>query len=1074
MKRSPDATRKEPESGTKIRQPHVATRGEERFRILAEAAEQLLTARDPTTAVRGICTRVMEYLDCHAFFNFVADEETQRLSLNAYAGVSEKEAEKLAWLDYGVAVCGNAALLRQRIVVNNVCSVPDDRVELVRSYGIRAYACHPMFGRDGRLLGTLSFGTKSRDVYSEDDLSLMKAVTSLVAQAVIRGIDEESLRASEQHLREKGEQLRLFIEHAPAALAMFDRDMRYLAASQRWLMDFNLGGRDLTGRSHYEVFPDIPDRWKTVHRRGLSGKVVRADSDRFERADGSAQWLRWEVRPWHDHRGNVQGIVIFSEDITERKEAEAALRQREERFRALALAGNDVVYRMSPDWSTMVQLAGGAFIPDTETSSTSWLEKYIHPDDRAHVMATINEAVRAKSVFELEHRVIKADGDLGWTFSRAVPLLDNRGEITEWFGAARDITDRKTAERAVQESDNRHRALFENLPDAYCYCEMIFDGEGRPVDYVYLETNSAFVAMTGLGDVAGRKASEVFPGIREAHPEMLDTLGVVAVTGKPTKYEIHFTPLGKWFAVTAYSIKEGCISAIFHDITERKGSEETLRSQANLINLSYEAMFVFEPDGPIVSWNLGAQRLYGFTAEEAVGQRSDDLLKTAFPLGRDKTLALLLEEGVFAGEVTHTTKDGRTVTVDCRMQLIPRAPGRQVALQINRDVTDLRQLNIQLRQAHKMEIMGTLASGIAHDFNNILAAIIGFTELAIEDASLERPVLRHLKLVLKSGLRGRDLVKHILAYSRNEAPEGVPLALTPLVQETAKLLRASLPSTIDVKLRGRPASDIVMASPTQIQQVIMNLCTNASQAMKDETGEIRIILDEQEVGPNSPASMALSPGRYMELVVKDTGVGMDHETLERIFEPFFTTKEVGTGTGLGLWVVYGIVKELKGHVTVESEPGKGSTFRILLPSAEKVILREPGPRRALQGKERILFVDDEELLVLWGKNVLERHGYTVTVATSAAEAMRLFSPDPTLFDLVITDMTMPKTNGLAMAGIMVKRRPDIPIILCTGNLQISNERAAHAGIRSVLRKPLILQELIPAIRRVLDGEQGAD
>jgi len=273
------------------------------------------------------------------------------------------------------------------------------------------------------------------------------------------------------------ERLQLFIDHAPAALAMFDREMRYLHVSRRWLDDYGLLDQDLSGVSHYDLFPERPERWKEAHRHGLAGEVVRANDDRLDLSDGSVQWLNWEVRPWYDAAGNVGGILVFREDVTARRQAEQDLRLSEERLRALVNASSDVVYRMNSDWSEMQQLDGRGFIADTTAPSREWLQSYIHPDDQALVAQAIQHAVRTKSVFEQEHRVRQADGSVGWTFSRAVPRLDANGEILEWIGMASDVTRRKDAEAALREHRARLDAALASMTDSVC----ITDREGRLV-----------------------------------------------------------------------------------------------------------------------------------------------------------------------------------------------------------------------------------------------------------------------------------------------------------------------------------------------------------------------------------------------------------------------------------------------------------------------------------------------------------------------------------------------------------------------------------------------------------------
>jgi PAS domain S-box-containing protein len=258
-------------------------------------------------------------------------------------------------------------------------------------------------------------------------------------------------KRAEEIVQERERTLRRFIEVAPVALAMFDREMRYLAVSGRYREDYNLGSQELVGRCYYDVFPEMTGRWREIHRRCLAGAVEQNAGEPFLRANGTEQWLRWEIQPWRDGDGVIGGVVLFSEDITRQKLAEQALQESEERFRALVTATSDIVYRMSPDWSEMRQLSGKGLVADTEAPSRAWLSEYIHPDDQPHVMTVIHEAIRTRTIFELEHKVLRADGALGWTFSRAIPLIDKKGEISEWFGTASDITQRKEAEDQIRQ-----------------------------------------------------------------------------------------------------------------------------------------------------------------------------------------------------------------------------------------------------------------------------------------------------------------------------------------------------------------------------------------------------------------------------------------------------------------------------------------------------------------------------------------------------------------------------------------------------------------------------------------------
>jgi len=383
-------------------------------------------------------------------------------------------------------------------------------------------------------------------------------------------------------------------------------------------------------------------------------------------------------------------------------------------------------------------------------------------------------------------------------------------------------------------------------------------------------------------------------------------------------------------------------------------------------------------------------------------------------------------------------------------------------------------LEVQLRQAQKLEALGTLAGGIAHDFNNILAAIIGYTEMMLLDVTETNPMHADLQQVLKAAGRARDLVKQILVFSRmKDLHEKVPTDVAAIVCDGVRFMRGTLPSTI--KIREDIACDqgMILADPGQIHQALINLCTNAAHAMEEDGGVLTVALREvkfdQEMAALHPELQAAT---YMRLTVKDTGHGMDSDTLERIFDPYFTTKKVGKGSGLGLAVVHGIVRRHQGAVTVYSEVGRGTTFHMYLPKLETKVQREDAGTPALavqKGKRRVLFVDDETVLAAIGQRMLGQLGYEALVKTSSVEALETFRLQPDQFDLVITDYTMPNMTGAGLATEVLRIRPDIPIIMCTGfNEKIDEEKAGELGIAEFVLKPLSMQVLEETARRALD------
>jgi PAS domain S-box-containing protein len=396
--------------------------------------------------------------------------------------------------------------------------------------------------------------------------------------------------------------------------------------------------------------------------------------------------------------------------------------------------------------------------------------------------------------------------------------------------------------------------------------------------------------------------------------------------------------------------------------------------------------------------------------------------------------------------------------------------GRMVKIQIATDITELKRMEAELRQAHKMEAIGTLAGGIAHDFNNILASIIGYTELALDDATRGSLLEDNLREVLTAGKRARDLVRQILAFARQSDERLKPIQLSAIAGEALRLIRSSLPSTIDIR-HDLASKATILSTPTQVHQILMNLCTNAAHAMEKTGGLLSVVLTDVRIPQDGTRHQpTLEPGDYVELSVTDTGSGIAPDIIESIFQPFFTTKEPGKGTGMGLAMVHGIIESCSGKITVESELGKGSKFRLFFPVAKTDADADlDSSQEVVSGNERILLVDDELPIVKMGSQTLERLGYAVTARTSSIEALALFRSRPNDFDLVITDMTMPNMTGADLAAELMRIRPDIPVILCTGySNKISDPIAAQIGIRAFAFKPLVKKDLAETIRKVLD------
>ncbi len=534
--------------------------------------------------------------------------------------------------------------------------------------------------------------------------------------------------------------------------------------------------------------------------------------------------------------------------------------------------------------------------------------------------------------------------------------------------------------------------------------------------------------------------------------------------------------------------QQNAFCAVATDLTDQirvqeelKQSQETALRQKREIDAYYDAspvgLYALDTDLRYLRINERLAQWNGVPPSEHIGRNVREILPARLADEIEPIIRQVIETGEpvrnveFSGETPDLPGIMRTF-------LNTYSPLKDAAGQIMgitgvvQEITEQRKLEDQLRQAQKMEALGTLAGGIAHDFNNILAAILGFAEMSLDDVEQGTLLEKNLRHILNSSFRARDLIKQMLAFSAARPSMTIkPISLISLVRETAQLLRASIPTTIEIDVNMTATSDTVRANETGLQQIIMNLCTNAADAMRVNGGKLNITLADAII----ESDPELPPGPYLQLAVQDTGTGMDEVTMKRIFEPFFTTKELGRGTGMGLAVVYGIVKSFKGSITFESKAGEGTTFRVLFPKMAKDQASDAMHSTEVpRGKEHVLFVDDEEILVELGESMLERLGYTVTAVTKSTEALKLFSEDPGRFDLVITDQTMSELTGMRLAEELLKVRPDIPIILSTGHSEnVDQETVKAAGIREFLMKPLNKQELAKTVRKVLDTKSEA-
>lgn len=514
------------------------------------------------------------------------------------------------------------------------------------------------------------------------------------------------------------------------------------------------------------------------------------------------------------------------------------------------------------------------------------------------------------------------------------------------------------------------------------------------------------------------------------------------------------------------------------EIRDRKQAEASLRESEekyrNILENIEDGYYEVDIQGNYTFFNDSMCRILGYPGKELMGMNNREYMDLDNAKKIFTTFTHVFETGIptKALDWQLIRKDGSVCYVETVVSLIKNHNDEGVGFRgIARDVSDRRQMERQLLQAHKMESIGTLAGGIAHDFNNLLYIIMGNTELAIDEIRQENALSIYLERIKSACLRAGDVVKQLLSFSRESEQDLTPLDIVTVIHEEIRFLRAMIPSTIDIRSNLPDAEIFIAADPTQIKQVFMNICTNASQAMEKTGGMIEINAEMIDLEEDRTLQYPdLPPGRYIGIEIRDTGPGIDSETLDRIFDPYFTTREIGKGSGMGLAVVHGIVKHHKGAVTAGGAKGQGAVFNILFPvihtMAEKPVEKKFGFPR---GSETILFVDDEHSIVAATTAILSSLGYQVEAGRDPEAMLDIFRSKPDVFDLVITDMAMPRMNGATLAEKMIQIRPDIPVIICTGySAFMDEEKAQQHGIAAFLMKPVPSGELAETVRRILD------
>jgi PAS domain S-box-containing protein len=707
-----------------------------------------------------------------------------------------------------------------------------------------------------------------------------------------------------------------------------------------------------------------------------------------------------------------------------------------------------------------------------EELGSGWAEG-VHPEDYGRCLETYVTSFDARESFKMEYRLRRYDSEYRWVLDQGVPQFSPNGDFIGYIGSCIDISERRKTEQALRESEDRISGIINSAMDAVISVD---DGQ-RIVLF-----NAAAEKMFGysVAEVMGRPISLIIPErFRASHEEHIRRFGVTGETSRAMGALGAVSGLrrnGEEFPIEA-SISQlevgsqKLFTVILRDITKRKRAEDQLIEQATLLDQSHEAIVVRDLDNHILYWSRGAERLYGWTAEEAICRPVGELTYRESLSQLAEATGIVIENGAWNGELRHLTKDGREVIVEGHWTLAHDADGKpKTILAINTDVTEKKKFESQFMRAQRLESIGTLASGIAHDLNNILSPILlggQMLQMRLQDEA-NQPLLGVMQA---NAERGAEMVKQVLSFAKGIGGERVTIQPKHLIREIVKVMEETFPKSIRIIQCLSEGLWATTGDATQLQQVMMNLCVNARDAMPNG-GELTIVAENQAIDEIYAGMLrGASVGNFVVVTVTDTGTGIPPEIFDRIFDPFFTTKEPGRGTGLGLATVQGIVTSHGGFITVESKLGVGTKFKIHLPAheaARQKEMEEGRPEIPLGAGEMTLVIDDEDAIRETTRTTLEHFGYRALTADNGATALGIFASHKAEISLVITDMMMPVMDGPVTIRALRKLNPQVRIIASSGLTDsIDAAEIDQLGVKTFLTKPYDAKTLLKKVAQAL-------
>ena len=985
-----------------------------------------------------------------------------------------------------------------RTGVHDVCNdfLDDPRMlpwrDRAASHGFLATASFPL-KLGGITIGALVLFAAEPGYFQEDEVRLMVEVADSLSFALEAQRKEQGRQQAVSALRSSERDL-IWAQHI-AHLGSWEHHLATgkLNWSEEIYRIFGISNSNFGGS--YEAFlsavhPDDRDRLREAHRRALSGEGGLNLEHRIIQPDGAERWVHELAELERDDQGQAVRLTGTMLDITSRKTTTNALELSERQLRAVAaqlraeqarLTEAQSLARMGSweiDLATMEVIWSAELYRISEQDPTRFKPTHqsflglVHPEDREKVDQCFLQALGATSACTVEHRLLLPDGRIKFVEERCHTFFDAGGNPIRVLGTCRDITEAKEAEAEVQRTSELLRAVVESTTDVVFVKDLLGS---------YLLMNEAGAGLMGrpVESILGMDDTFLL-GDEDARAVMKSDRRIM-LSNQPQTAEEVLTAAGvtRTYLATKAPYRDGRgnvigLIGISRDITERKEAMERIAEQAALIDEAPDAICVRDLDHRITFWSKGAERLFGWTMDAAIGKHVLELL----PMDQEefqRADQAVREQGVWNGELQIRSRQEIIVILDSRWTLMRDASGKPKSiLTIDTDITERRKLEQQFLRAQRMESIGTLAGGIAHDLNNALAPIIMSLDL-LKMRFPDEDSLDLLDIISSSAQRGADMVGQVLSFARGVEGRQETVRIPPLVEEVAKIANETFLKHIQI--RTRLADDLwtVVGDPTQLHQVLLNLCVNARDAMP-RGGVLTISAGNVTIDAHyASLHEGAKPGSYILLQVDDTGTGMTPAVIEKIFDPFFTTKELGKGTGLGLSTSMAIVKSQGGFLRVDSTVGVGSQFKIFLPaatdgSADTSTAHEVQLPRG--HGELILVVDDELCVRQITQQTLEAFGYRVVLACEGAEAVAVYASRPSEISVVLTDMMMPVMDGPAAILVLRRLNPHLPILAASGlALQEHVAKAASLGVRHFLPKPYTAEALLTALHEVL-GKAG--